>query len=80
MGSTTSVKTVPRYSEFVGCLVLLVPLDTREHGSEGAQGWDAGGCKASAVLQTVSQGFTLLLYKYAIFLPPLIWKWLWGLN
>lgn len=42
--------------------MLLVLLDAREHGSGDARGWDAGECKASAVLQAVSQGFTLLLY------------------
>jgi len=40
-GSTTNVKTVPRYSEFVGCLVLLVLLEAQEHGSGDARGWDA---------------------------------------
>lgn len=71
---------MPRYSEFVGCLALLVLLDAREHGSRDAWGGDAGGRRASAVLQTVSQGFTLLLYKYVVFLPLLIWKWLWSLK
>lgn len=79
-GSTTSVKTVPRYSEFVGCLELLVLPDVREHGSGDAQGRDAGGCRASAMLQMVSEGFTLLFYIYVSFLPFLIWKWLWNLN
>lgn len=66
-----SVKTVPRYSEFVGCLALLVLLDAREHGSGDAQCWDAGGCRASAVLQMASQGFTLLFYQYVIISTPL---------
>ena len=69
-GSTTNVKTVPRYSEFVGCLVLLVLLEAQEHGSGDARGWDAWGLRASAVLQLVAQGFTLLLYKYVIFATP----------
>lgn len=79
-GSTTSVKTVPRYSEFIGCLALLMLLDTWEHGSGDAWGWDAGERRASAMLQTVSQGFTLLLDKYVGVLPLLIWKWLWRLK
>lgn len=32
-----SVKTVPRYSEFVGCLAVLVLLNAWEHGSSEAQ-------------------------------------------
>lgn len=80
VGSTTSVKTVPRYSEFIGCLELLVLLDTWEPGSGDAWGWDVGGWRASAVLQKISQGFTLLLYKCVLFLPLLIWKWLWSVK
>lgn len=80
MGSTTSVKTVPRYSEFIGCLELLVLLDTWEPGSGDAWGWDVGGWRASAVLQKISQGFTLLLHKCVLFLPLLIWKWLWSVK
>lgn len=71
---------MPRYSEFIGCLALLILLDTREHGSGDAWGRDAGERRASTMLQTVSQGFTLLLDKYVGFLPLLIWKWLWRLK
>lgn len=75
-----SVKTVPRYSEFIDCLELLVLLDTWEHRSGDTWGWDVGGWRASAVLQMISQGFTLPLYKCVLFLPLLIWKRLWSVK
>lgn len=44
-----------------------------EHGS-------GAGMQEGTGLQRVSQGFSFLLWKYVIFLPLLIWKWLWSLK
>lgn len=80
VGSTTSVRTVPRYSEFTGCLLLLGVRSSVELGFPGH------GIQKAVELLLYSrclfffQEITLLLYKCVIFLPVLIWKWLWSLK